>query len=531
MKILNKNVVEMSKWWILGGVAGLFAGCWQHDTNACANRDGDASCDEGMFCDRCEPSNNGCVGNRPTESDEHGPCYTPTVDEGGNDESQASSSSTVGQTHAGTGSTAAVATEGATDDPTTGSGSGTTTGSRDTSSVCEGDEDCGDAVAPFCDGEGVCVSCDGMPDGNAACGEADAGLAVCDGGECVQCAAGASEACDGQTPVCDEEVRTCGACVEHSECPESACHLDGGDVGGCFDEGDGVTAGSTAQLEAAFSGAGANADVVVVLTGSNYSNVSIDFVTNAEVAVIGDGSQDISGNTSGGIVGTGGSSIVYFAGVSIAGNISGDGLSCSGTSVWLDDSEVRNNAQVGLDVSGGCAAHLRRTVVAVNNGGGIDQVGGELRMTNSVVALNGGSVSPFGGLSIDGVDILVSYTTIAGNDSQNTGMSIRCSGANTGEVRNSIVSGEDASSVDPCAGVRVLSSGVDEGGLGGTNTNVGAFDPGWFSNPAMGNYHLTGSGETVFMDIADWVTGDPLFDVDGDPIPTDMPSFAGYDQP
>ena len=528
MKILNKNVVEMSKWWILGGVAGLFAGCWQHDTNACANRDGDASCDEGMFCDRCEPSNNGCVGNRPTESDEHGPCYTPTVDEGGNDESQASSSSTVGQTHAGTGSTAAVATEGATDDPTTGSGSGTTTGSRDTSSVCEGDEDCGDAVAPFCDGEGVCVSCDGMPDGNAACGEADAGLAVCDGGECVQCAAGASEACDGQTPVCDEEVRTCGACVEHSECPESACHLDGGDVGGCFDEGDVVTAGSTAQLEAAFSGAGANADVVVVLTGSNYSNVSIDFVTNAEVAVIGDGSQDISGNTSGGIVGTGGSSIVYFAGVSIAGNISGDGLSCSGTSVWLDDSEVRNNAQVGMDVSGGCAAHLRRTVVRANAGGGVVVNGATFIAEDSAISTNLGA-NP--GVQVINSTLELTYSTLVGNfASGGTPDSIQCTNP-SGFVRNSVVQGEGATSVAGCGALSWDYSAVDTSGLGGTNDNVGAWTSSWFEMPDSGNYHLTSAGETGLDGIAEWQAGDPLFDVDGDAVPTDMPSFPGYDQP
>ena len=422
---------------------------------------------------------------------------------------------------------------GATDDPATGSATANVTGSETTGGTtegpgCEGNEDCSDGAAPFCDGEGVCVSCDGMPDGNAACGEADEENPVCDAGECVQCTAGDSEACDGQTPICDEEVRTCGACTEHSECPDSACHLDGVDVGGCFDEGDVQVIANVGQLNTALGGLGANDQVVLVLAAGTYGS-TLGIGGSAEVAILGQGAPILAGDGSR-AVDAFASGIVYLSGVEIV-NGSGDGISCSGTSVWLDDSEVRNNAQVGLDVSGGCAAHLRRTVVAVNNGGGIDQVGGELRMTNSVVALNGGSVSPFGGLSIDGVDILVSYTTIAGNDSQNTGMSIRCSGANTGEVRNSIVSGEDASSVDPCAGVSVLSSRVDEGGLGGTNTNVGAFDPGWFSNPATGNYHLTGSGETVFMDIADWQAGDPLFDVDGDPIPTDMPSFPGYDQP
>jgi hypothetical protein len=53
----------------------------------------------------------------------------------------------------------------------------------------------------------------------------------------------------------------------------------------------------------------------------------------------------------------------------------------------------------------------------------------------------------------------------------------------------------------------------------------------WFAMPDMGDYHLTTSGETEFADIAMWQEGDPLTDIDGDPIPTDMPSFPGYDQP
>ena len=54
---------------------------------------------------------------------------------------------------------------------------------------------------------------------------------------------------------------------------------------------------------------------------------------------------------------------------------------------------------------------------------------------------------------------------------------------------------------------------------------------GWFVSLGMNDYHLTTAGETAFMDIAMWQTGDPLADVDGHPIPTDVPSFPGYDQP
>lgn len=289
---------------------------------------------------------------------------------------------------------------------------------------------------------------------------------------------------------------------------------------------------NTAQLEAAFSSASANDDVVIVLTGTSYSGASIDFVTSAEIAVIGDGSQDISGNASSGIVGIGGSAIVYFAGVSVAGNISGDGLSCSGTSVWLDDSEVRNNAQVGLDVSGGCAAHLRRTIVAVNNAGGLDIAGGELHMRNSVVARNGDEFSStVGGIALDGTIVDITYSTIAINEALTAARgSLFCSGGESGSIRNSTIVA-DGNTIDGCAAALLATNAVDDSGIGGPNDNVGAADPGWFSNVGADNFHLSMTGETVFMDLAQWQDGDPTTDVDGDPIPTDMPSFPGYGQP
>ena len=427
------------------------------------------------------------------------------------------SESTSGETDEGSSTTV---------DPDTGSSSEpTTTGP----SGCMSDEECVEEGAPFCDPEGNCVACDGMPEPDGACEEADATAPVCDAGACVECTEENPAACEGATPICGVG-NTCEGCTEHGQCPESACHLDGADAGACFDVADVQTVANTAALEAALSGLSADDDLVLVLTGSDYSGLSVDLVAAAEVAILGDGTQTLSGNRPGGLIATGGGSIIYFGGVSVVSNSSGDGLSCSGSAVWVDDSEVRNNAQVGLDVSGGCEAHLRRTVVRANNGGGIDQTGGGLSLGNAVVAGNGGSFSAFGGISLDGVEVEVVYTTIAGNDSQNAGMSFRCSGTNSGAVRNSIIVGADPASVD-CSGATFGSNAVDETGLGATNQMVGAFDAGWFSSPAGGDFTLTASGEMEFMDIGQWAEGDPLFDFEGDAIPRDMPSFPGYDQP
>jgi len=500
------------------------------DPTYCGNNDGDAFCaaaDPGApFCvavaDECLEAAgitidhpNGCVAEMPAPecrqscgvgNDDN--CLDPTV---GSDES-----STGGETE-NPSTTVDPDTGSSTDEPTTGP------------SGCMSDEECTDAEAPFCDPDGNCVACDGMPEPDAACEGADPQAPVCDAGACVQCTEENLAACEGTTPICGVG-NTCEGCTEHAQCPESACHLDGADAGACFDAAEVQMVASTGALETAVEGLSADDDAVLVLTGSDYSGLSVDLVAAAEVAILGDGSQTLSGSSSGAFFSSGGSSLVYLAGVTLAGNVSGDGLSCSGSAVWLDDAEVRNNAQVGMDVSGGCEAHLRRTVVAVNNGGGVDIAGGGLYLVNSVVGRNGDdAVSIVGGIAVNGAEVDIRYSTIADNESTSAGgSSLGCNGAVSGEVRNSILSGA-GSSID-CAGVTFDGNAADES-LGGSNENVGPFTAGWFANLGSNDFTLTASGQSEFMDIAQWEEGDPLFDFEGDAIPTDVPSFPGYDQP
>ena len=520
---------------VAGGMSCVRKG-WRANENNCFNQSGDEFCAERypdgsrpycyLISDACTdrpPEEDGCVVQAPPPEC-HAPCggdvHTSIADECPDDDSSGSTSS---------GPTAT------TDDPTMGPGPETTTGSETETTDdpgCEINDDCMDADAPFCADDGMCVPCDAIPESDTACSELDPTAPVCSDGQCVQCTDDNPAACDGQTPGCNTDDNLCVACTEHAQCPDSACHLDGADVGGCFDEGDVVMASNTAQLESAFTAASADDDVVVQLTGTNYANVSVDFVANAEVAVLGDGSQDISGNTSGGIIGTGSSAIVYFAGVSVAGNISGDGINCSGTSIWLDDTEVRNNAQVGLDVSGGCAAHLRRTVVRANAGGGVETSGATslLAMENSLVVDNvGATAGP--GVRVTSAEIAVSYSVLAGNGTIANPDNIECLSGATGYARNSIVSGQNGNSIVTCGGLTWENNGVDTSALGGSNENVGMYDSSWFADPGTGDYRLTTAGESEFMNIAQWQDGDPLTDIDGEPIPTDMPSFPGYHQP
>ena len=408
-----------------------------------------------------------------------------------------------------------------TDDDTDGMTTDTTDGGG-----CVDDEDCTDGGAPFCSDEGECVPCDQMPEPNTACADADPDRPVCSEGTCVQCTPDDAAACNGQTPVCDND-NTCRACDEHFECPDSACHLDGPDVGACFDVADVMTANSAAALASAVSGVNAGDDLVIMLSSGVDYNQTANAAVDAEIALLGPSSAELTGTAGLPSLNVAGTAIVYVAGPSVA---SGDtGVACSGTSVWLDDTEVRNNAQVGLDISGGCAAHLRRSVVRANSGGGVVVNGASFEARNSAVSNNLGS-SP--GMQLFNSSIEMSYSTLVGNfASGGTPDTLQCT-TPSGFVRNSIISTESASSISGCAALDWDYNALDTSGLGATNDDsIGAWDSGWFAAPDSGDYHLTAAGEMTFMDIAQWQDGDPLADIDGDAISTDMPSFPGYDQP
>ncbi len=500
-------------------------------------QDGDSFCAEQFadgskpFCrfgsepcnpDTKEPEFFGCVDVRPEDE-----CYSPCGR--GNDFSEDASClddvTTVADATMSTSSSSTGEPSTSTEDPDTGSG---TEEPSTTGPECVEDEECLDAAAPFCTLGGSCVACDGMEDPDGACAQADESRPVCEGGECVQCTDANATACEGVTPICGVE-NACVGCTEHGECPQSACHLDGADAGGCFEVADVQEVANTGELESALDGLGADDQAVLVLAAGTYGETA-SIPSDSEVAILGPASASLQGGGGFGLSVASGA-IAYVAGPTVA-NGNDTGVRCIGESLWVDDSEVRNNAQVGLDVSGGCAAHLRRSIVAVNNGGGIDASGGELHMVNSVVGRNGDELtSLFGGLSANGTMLEVTYSAFVGNEATNGDRaSIFCAGGESGEMRNSIiVAGGD--SVDGCAVGLLDNNAVDGGGLGATNENVGSVMAGWFVNLGANDYRLTASGQTEFMDIAQWVERDPLTDIDGDAIPTDVPSFPGYDQP
>ena len=444
-----------------------------------------------------------------------------------------------GESGTGTGSgtgdadttTGVDATDGmdATDDTDTRPTTDATDDATSTGPECTGAPDCG-GTTRFCDPEGTCVACDGLADPDVACADVDPSNPLCVAGACVQCTANEASVCDDETPVCDTATNTCTGCTEHEQCPDSACHLAMESKGSCFSPAEVYEVTNEAELASALDDIVLTSNLVIQFSGATFYSEQIGVAAGQEIALLGLDSTVLQ-NTLQPSISVSGSGAAYVSNIMLAGHDDTEAVRCAGGTVWLDDSEVRNNAQLGLDISGGCAAHLRRTVVAINSAGGIDISGGQLQLLNAAVGLNGGQFSStVGGIAADGTVLDIRYSTLAGNTALDaTRGTLFCISGVSGEIRNSILVGV-GNTISGCGALTFDGNAADEV-LGGTNENVGAVMPTWFANLGSNDFRLTATGDTVFADIAQWEDGDPLTDIDGDEIPTAMPSHPGYDQP
>ncbi|MEM9457496.1 MAG: hypothetical protein AAGF11_25175, partial [Myxococcota bacterium] len=316
-------------------------------------------------------------------------------------------------------------------------------------------------------------------------------------------------------------------------CPQSACHLDGSDAGACFDAADVTMVANTTELSAALAALGPDDDAVFVLEAGAYG-VTVDIGSDVEIAILGNGmvAPTLTGNGPRSVE-ISGNAIAYLGNVDISNSdVFGGGVFCSGLAVWIDDSIVRGNAQLGMDISAGCVTHLRRTGVQTNDGGGIsvDGLGTHLYAENSVIAGNIGPVAG-AGIRIIAANAELTYSVVVSNGTFAAPVNFECLGDVSGEVRNSIISGPNGNSINACDTLTWNTNALDTDNLGATNTNIGPYSNSWFVDPGIGDYHLDATQLPMFMDIAMWQKGDPITDIDGDPIPTEMASFPGYDQP
>ena len=378
---------------------------------------------------------------------------------------------------------------------------------------CMDDDECDQGNQLFCVDE-MCVDCTGTPDGDAACAEADAARPACnDMGACVQCTDANAAACDGDTPVCDAEAFECRECVEHSECPDSACKIrhdseTKGSVGlgTCFDPADVVTVnnemgGDFPSIDAALSSIGDGDDLVIILEQANDYNEAVAFGSgqNQDVAILaapGENPNWIQGGN--------------MAGPHITINASGR--------LWLHDVEVRANQDSGvaaIRVNGG-RLHVQRSRIVANLGGGIlvENMGFAV-VENSFVSGNGDTAAAVV-VSSSAADVV--YSTLGRPGNFVGDPVLACASPEVLTVRNSIVVNQTGMpGNEVCAEAAVTTSAVET-----TSTPTD-----WMSGFASGDYELT-TPPMDWLSAATWLEGDPATDIDGTARPTmEGPDVAG----
>jgi hypothetical protein len=406
---------------------------------------------------------------------------------------------------------------------------------------CETHADCTDPELPVCDdAEGTCRGCD-----------IDS--------ECADRSASA--------PVCDPSG-ACRACNEHHECPDSACHLDGPDQGACFDVTP-VQVTDSNGLAEALDDLSDGDQVVVWLAGETTYDVALTIAAAAEVAIIGTDTDVVLDGDGENIIHAGNGAIVYVANATLTNGLRGGYCSHGDMpepattchAMWFDDAHIVGNSTRGVSGHGKDhghkgAFHLRRSRVAdtgqagiriVDDGevhldrtevhgnghadsgtrGGIRINGGILTMRNSAVT-NNTNASGGGIWMANDVTAEITYSTIAHNPGSVN--DVYCSGDEdpTGSIRNSILFTFDTDPIDTCSGITFENNALDTDvtELGETNVEVEP-ELAWFE---VGLPRLTAAGAEALDGIAQWQAGDPLTDVDGNPIPTDDPSYPGLHQ-
>lgn len=499
----------------------LAAGCPQNPQNGTTDGDSDGctpgelncicaddGCDAGLVC-----SGGVCVASEGTTT------LTTTMASTGGPDTTSSSTDTPGST-------------GSSGEPSTTSPPECTDGPGP-SAQCP-------AETPFCEG-GACVDCTAI----ASCADYDASTPVCDpgSGACVQCTDGDTSACGGSTPVCDAALQQCVKCSAHAQCDSGACDLESG---ACFPSssvlwvdrttqpcGNGTEAAPFCEIQDAVKTIGVGDPTVVKVRGGpmNYTT-KIDVLGGATIAIVtasGTPTVDVASDAL--LINDGAK--VFVSGIKLIGTsmTAAKGILCLSAELWTDGVDVSSRESMAIDAVG-CELHIERGRVYLNGGGGLRLNGGSLAIDNSFVASNGGAFSAYGGIHLTGsAGLAAVYTTIVGNNADQNAGSLHCPSPGAVTLRNSVVFGVNPATSVNCPGALGTDSVVDAMALSGEGVTVlGKYDTKWFTNPGLGDFHITDLAP--FKDVAKWRPGDPAVDYDGDVRPSQdlAPDWAGADR-
>jgi hypothetical protein len=468
---------------------GVGAGCWHTASGHCGNLDGDFTCAErggGQYCDACQADGDGCADVMPAEG-----CHFAGMGGGG------TSTSGVESTSSGEPSTTSplTADSGDTSSSTSIDDSASSTGAA----MCQGNEECLDTKAPFCDPRGECVSCNGLDDPDGACMTLDPELPYCMEGECVQCTAH-GEQCAGAG--CNLFTNACLPA-------DAVVHVGG------------MTPDYASLSDAVMSFRGD--DGTIIVHGGSYEE-PITLASGNVLAILADpragrpvwrpkDTDDVPLSVQNG-------SFVLL-----------DGLR-----LWNSNDDKLVNLHPPLTVAGGHAWIDRSVIVDNQSTSIVVETGGELVLRNSLVGGNDPDGSA--GLQIDGSSARILYSSLLGGPDDED-VSLACTDPISIEIRNSLIVARSDGPEVSCEGVSATYTASENvlDALGEGNVVLGPTPQDvledWFCSYGEGNFGLSGSHPPAINTVARWTTSDPSTDFDYTLRPSSdgSPDYAGGDVP
>jgi len=336
-----------------------------------------------------------------------------------------------------------------------------------------------DPQRPFCGDDGVCAGC--VDDMQCADGTDDLSPICLDSGACGECDVADTlnnGQCSAKQPHCDLDKFECEGCLEHSECPGTACDVA---ARTCF-TGDRIlyvrrgptmnfpctydvpTGGSQdmpyCDMQPAIDHAqynGTTSGWIFIMMASDSEEEHNEFVipggdTPFSYAIKHEPGTVLDRHTRfldyGPVITVSDKVTLYLIDMGVDHRMdsfadSHRGIDClSGGSIWLDDSRILRSVGPGIKAEN-CEIHMRRSSIAFGRTEGIDMTGGSLHMVNSFIDENG-SKDGYGGGAIKmgpGSVADIVYSTIVNNANEKLtgrGDTVDCTGAVTLKIRNSV---------------------------------------------------------------------------------------------
>ena len=412
---------------------------------------------------------------------------------------------------------------------------------------CDSDAAC-TVDAPFCVDD-VCVTCLDAPEG--ACAEAFPSSPVCGDGSCIGCTEHeqcGSGACDIFTGACFEEDN-----VLHVD-NQAACGGSGDEASPMCSLGDALDA-----IDAQPSG---TAWMIRLAGGATPYAEAIRSREDHPIAILGDdtGLSPIIAAPSGATLhvnqgraylanlrleGSGPQTVYSFGGnaylhdVTVANASADTGILMAGGELEAHRVVVGTDYLTGVEVQAGAMMRMYDSTISSNLGGAIvagdlelhrcevaqNYVEGGIQLTGSLTLVNSfvyGNGYARGGLDASGpATAIITYSTITDG--------FDCPEAISADVRNSIVIGGFG-----CENATVTNSAVDSGAVdqGPDNVELDMSDTDFlFVDFAGGDLHI--ADVTWLAGVAQWRSGDPQTDIDGDarPMQDGAEDMPGADVP